>query len=198
MTQGRVAKTTKGERSRVRIIATARDLLAQADLQSLTLDEVADRSGVAKSSVLWHFGSKNGLLLSVVEDVFVQLEQTLITVSENQNEVMSTAERLHELATLLADAMQKTPEANALLIAFMVNQTSDAEILDRIRGMYRQFRNTIQALLADVAGLEQGETAIAILALIDGVYLQWLLDPKQVNLGDSLRAGLSALIRDHN
>jgi len=56
------AKTNRGELSRLRIIKSARMVLAESDLSFLKLDLVAEKSGVAKSSILWHFGSKNGLL----------------------------------------------------------------------------------------------------------------------------------------
>ena len=173
------AKTNRGEQSRLRIIKSARMILAESDLSSLKLDLVAEKSGVAKSSILWHFGSKNGLLLAVVEDIFDGMQQLISKVNLTS---LDRKERLKNAMLLLAEEMQKTPEANALLISFIVNQTLDKTINTHIKEMYDSYRLFIKSVLTS-AGVEVSDLyPSVILAFIDGAFMQWYLQPDKIEL----------------
>ena len=50
-------------------------LLAERGVQGTSLDLLAEAVGVAKSSILWHFGSKEELLLRVTERVFDEVSR---------------------------------------------------------------------------------------------------------------------------
>ncbi len=173
------AKTSRGEQSRLRIIKSTRLILANTDLSSLKLDLVADKSGVAKSSILWHFGSKNGLLLAVVEDIFDGMQQLIAKVSFAAPD---KKERLKSAMMLVAEEMQKTPEANTLLISFIVNQTIDTTINKHIKEMYDSYRLFIKSVLTS-AGVEVSDLyPSVILAFIDGAFMQWYLQPDKIEL----------------
>src|SRR5688572_5070289 len=60
----------RGMRTEAAIVDATLKLLAARGVHGTSLDAVAEEVGVAKSSVLWHFGSKEELLLRVAERVF--------------------------------------------------------------------------------------------------------------------------------
>lgn len=198
MSTPRQAKTEAGERTRRRIIAATRELIGEADLQSLKLDNVAGRIGVAKSSILWYFGSKNGLLLAVVEDIFEDLQAWVLAVEPAE---ASGEAYLRLTLERLAAGFERHPEANALLIAFIVNKTIDPAILARIRELYAGYREVIRRLLAAQGALRDERQVTALLAFIDGAFLQWYLEPATVDLKQLLLSlldsgGLTASIRE--
>lgn len=174
MTDEKRGKTRSGEKSRQRIIAETRTLLAENDLQSLTLDDIARRSGVAKSSILWHFGSKNGLLLAVVDDIFLQMQTWIADIAQNH---LSQQDYLQACVLALADGFEAHPEANALLISFITQKTLDATIRARIQAMYQEYRQFIGTLLTKVDARFGESEAALVLAVIDGAFLQWYLEP---------------------
>jgi len=57
------------EQTRSRVLDTARELLATEGFPSNLVDEVARRSGVARATVYYQFGSKVGLLEAVVGEI---------------------------------------------------------------------------------------------------------------------------------
>jgi len=186
-------KTSRGQRSRARIISTTRQLLADADLSSLKLDAVAEKSGVAKSSVLWHFGSKNGLLLAVVEDIFEGMQQL---IQEMELSDLDKRGRLKKMMLALADEMQRTPEANTLLISFIVNQTLDQTIIAQIKSMYGSYRQFIRRMLESSGVPVDDHLPAVILALIDGAFLQWYLQPDQISLRDLFARSIDLMTLD--
>ena len=54
--------------TRSRILAAARELIAQAE-RGVGVDEIARHAGVAVQSIYDHFGSKGGLLMAVLDEV---------------------------------------------------------------------------------------------------------------------------------
>lgn len=57
----------RGEESRKLILKSAIDNIAISGLGSLTLDRVADKLGVSRGLVVFHFKSKNNLIMEVLE-----------------------------------------------------------------------------------------------------------------------------------
>ena len=54
------------ERSRAKLLAAATELLAEAGPRALTVDNVAERSGVAKSTLYRHWPSRTALMVDVL------------------------------------------------------------------------------------------------------------------------------------
>lgn len=182
--------TIKGEKSRKHIISMTRSFLSTNDLNSLRLDSIAKNSGIAKSSILWHFGSKNGLILAVVEDVFSTI-QTWVMQTDISN--LAKKERLNAYFSALVKGIQQYPEANALLIALITNKSIAEEINDRIKEMYNQYRIFIATILGESNTGKGAKQSAVILAFIDGAFLQWYLQPEEISL-ESLFSSFSEIL----
>jgi AcrR family transcriptional regulator len=63
----------RGERAERLILAAARDLLADGGVQGLTIEGVAARAGVAKTTIYRRWSSKEDLALAVLVDMVAQL-----------------------------------------------------------------------------------------------------------------------------
>lgn len=62
---------------RAQLIAAAITTVNAIGYHRASLSEIAQRAGVAKSAIVYYFSSKEALLLSVLEDVFTHLEDTV-------------------------------------------------------------------------------------------------------------------------
>src|SRR5512147_412367 len=69
------ARQERGVRTEEAILQATLTLLATRGIHGMSLDLLADEVGVAKSSILWHFGSKEELLLRVAERVLDEVAQ---------------------------------------------------------------------------------------------------------------------------
>ena len=61
------ASQTKGERTRAAILDEALRLVSKAGLDGLTIGTLADATGLSKSGLFAHFGSREELLLAVLD-----------------------------------------------------------------------------------------------------------------------------------
>ncbi|MBI3782664.1 MAG: helix-turn-helix transcriptional regulator, partial [Deltaproteobacteria bacterium] len=65
----------RGLRTEAAILDATLRSVATRGVHETSLDAIAAAGGVAKSSILWHFGSKEELLLHVAERAFSFVEQ---------------------------------------------------------------------------------------------------------------------------
>ena len=64
-----VAKHSKGEQTRAAILDQAVDLASRVGLEGLTIGSLAEASGMSKSGLFAHFGSREGLQIATLEHV---------------------------------------------------------------------------------------------------------------------------------
>lgn len=65
-----------------RILATARSSFAQHGFGATSLDALADQLGVRKQTILYHFGSKEGLLYAVIDQAVSTFSDALLGAAE--------------------------------------------------------------------------------------------------------------------
>src|SRR5215213_10046956 len=66
MSPASATATTKGERTRAAILDAALRIVSKAGLGGLTIGTLADATGMSKSGLFAHFGSREELLLAVL------------------------------------------------------------------------------------------------------------------------------------
>ena len=170
-------RTARGEQTRDAILRETAALLGANEPETVTLDRISELVPIAKSSILWHFGSKEQLFLAVVDQVFSELVRSL------DADVPADADRRTRLSSMFdryARFLVENPHINTALFNLMFDRTLGPQVRDRIRDMYRLFRQAIVAQ-ASAGGIPASEDlAAAAVALVDGVFVQWLLDPERV------------------
>ena len=89
----------------------------------------------------------------------------------------------------------------ALLVSFMealAQADRDPELREQLAGMYRNTRRRVAELVAaalDTSPEDARCTAVAswVMAVCDGLSMQWLLDPASTPAGEHLLLGLADL-----
>jgi AcrR family transcriptional regulator len=168
-----------GLRRREQIIDAATAVFAEYGYAGGSLRTIADRVGVSPASVLQHFGSKEGLLMAVLEDwdrhtVEARLtDVTGLDYFRRLPEVMGahlTNRGLLELfSTIAAEASSPSHPAREFI---------QRRYTDNIATLARQLQQAVDA--GDVLPLSPTEIDVEVrlvTAVLDGIGLQWLLDP---------------------
>ncbi|MET0812290.1 MAG: TetR/AcrR family transcriptional regulator [Microbacterium sp.] len=178
------------------ILTSAVEIFGSKGSTNGTLSEVADQVGLTRAGVLHHFGSKENLLLEVLAfrdraDVAELAEQHIPGGPELF---------LHLVRTAFANARRPgIVQAFTVLSAESVTEGHPARAFFDER--YTTLRGEIGeafALLCAQEGVTEAVTvdaaSAAILAVMDGLQLQWLLDPDRVELGEASEFAIRAIV----
>ncbi|MDR6416789.1 helix-turn-helix domain-containing protein [Pseudarthrobacter sulfonivorans] len=65
---GPAAERRDAARNRERLLTAARELIAECGVEALTMDGLAERAGVGKGTVFRRFGSRTGLMMTLLSD----------------------------------------------------------------------------------------------------------------------------------
>ena len=183
-------------RTEAAILEATMRLLAARGVHGTSLDAVAEAAGVAKSSVLWHFGSKEELLLRVAEHVFDEVARGPV----REILALPTIEE-RDVATwrFFSETLHQRPELRRL-IPYLIFESVEGrpELRDRLQQLYRGIRELYESGLREVvADAEQRRRLATIsIATFDGLFLQWLLEPEAVDL-DALHRELRQSWEQH-
>jgi AcrR family transcriptional regulator len=182
-----------GRLRREEILRAASDLFAEHGYRGASLALIAERVGMSTPGLLHHFPTKEHLLIDLLA---LRHEQDSERVRK-----LGTAHggRLLDALLELAAKNAATPGLVRLFTVLAAESVDDGHPgHEWFVGRYRETRRSVcemlrdeqqRGLIRDDADIEL--TAAQILAMFDGVQLQWLLDPDAVDLvgtlGDYLR-----------
>ena len=172
-------RKARGEASRHAIIEAAIAGIAGQGIAGATLEVVARRAGVSKPLLLFHFGSKDGLLVAVLEHMGALYARGWDAVLASPG----LAARPRLLALLEHDIGFVARERDVVAVWHAVWGDAGCSRLYRTLGTPRdrRYRNDLDGLLRELAdGRDEGRvTALAkgLDAMLFGFWSQQLSDP---------------------
>ncbi|MCY3632003.1 MAG: TetR/AcrR family transcriptional regulator [bacterium] len=149
--------------TRDRILQAATEVIKQEGVSSLTLDKVAARAGVSKGGFLYHFGSKDALIVGLLNQVMGVLDHELNVLAEG----IDAPQGAFALA-YLDYVREPTQAATDTAVSILAAAAVDDDLLDSTRATFQRW----QERLRHDDGLDEVE---ALLARIVGDGL-WLID----------------------
>jgi AcrR family transcriptional regulator len=182
VTAGR-SNTERSEDARARVLAAAMRALAANGYQGSSLASIAADAGLTVPGLLHHFPSKNDLLVALLE------ERDRLEEGRNHLEDARGFEALDRLLAL-AERNKRTPEV-VRAFTVLVGESVGAEHPARrwAQERYPRFQSDIAHALR--RGVEDGEiradadldaVAAEIVAMLDGLQVQWVLNPSRIDM----------------
>jgi AcrR family transcriptional regulator len=149
-----------GVHTRTRIQQVALELFTERGYEATSLREIAERLGVTKAALYYHFHTKDEIVQSIIDDQVAQLDALIAWGEEQQPTVETRREFVHRYADLLQGGQHVK-----VMRLFERNQSS---MLKRQAGATMRDRMmAVQRLLcaADDAPAQQLRRSLAIMAL---------------------------------
>jgi AcrR family transcriptional regulator len=188
----------KGERRRAQIIQAAFQAFGAVGYRNASMLQLAADCGVSRAGLLHHFPTKEALLEAVLAQRELQDDATFFPTAEAvQDGLMFFASMIR----LVAHNQANPGIVN--LFAVLSAEASDpshpahAYFVTR----YERTRAATQRAIDDLAArgllrehVDPADAAIDIIALMDGLQIQWLLAPGRVDMPARLRARLRDII----
>jgi AcrR family transcriptional regulator len=181
---------TRGEESKEAILAAARQLFAKRGYRGTSLASIAEAAGLSQPGLLHHYPSKDALLLAVLasrdsEGSRISMPRpdapsigiidglaALVAHNESQPEVVAL------FSMLLGEAVAADHPAHEYFV----------QRYERIRTNFIQLLRQAQAAHELAPGIDPDALANVLIAVLDGLQFQWLLDPSV-----DMSAGYAAL-----
>ncbi|WP_026875136.1 TetR/AcrR family transcriptional regulator [Jiangella gansuensis] len=177
------------------LLAAAKRLLAEKGYAHITARDLVASSGTNLASIGYHFGSKDALLNAAVLDSFDDWDDE-IQAAMDQHAGDTPVDRLEGFLTGLVGGLERSrPIAVASVHAYAQFEYV-AELRDQLSEKYESARNELAQLLFDDQEVDD-ETARTVgslaLCMINGMVLQWLIDPDRAPTPADLAAALRRL-----
>lgn len=186
---------TKGARTKQRIVDGALELFASSGFHAVSVRDIAAHVGLSHVAVLQHFdGGKDELLIQVLRRRDEREAELQATERASTGDVVGFVRRL-----LGREVAQ--PELVSLYVKMASEATSaDHPAHDYFVERYHQVRASaahgFRAYLAqhpEVPPFDVDLVARQAIALIDGIQVQWLLEPERIDMVETLVAWLATL-----
>jgi AcrR family transcriptional regulator len=179
-----------GER-RQEILTAALEVFAERGYHGASLAAVAERVGLTQQGVLHYFPSKDVLLREVLR---LRDEMDVRVMTATSNGRLADIERLVAYNTTRAGLVQSF----AVLSAESVTEDHPARefFTERYRQVRSELARLIRAELGDPvpSGVSAADAAALLVAVMDGLQQQWLLEPDAVDM-PALVAAFNQLLR---
>lgn len=161
-----------------------------------TLQDIADQVGMTHAGILHHFGSKDQLLL----DVLIHRDETDVAHLEGQHIPDGAALFRHLVKTAFLNA-QRAGIVQAYAVLSAESVTDDHPGREFFEKRYRNLRGEVSQafrVMCAEKGVENpanvANASAAILAVMDGLQVQWLLDPAAIDLGEASQFAIEAIV----
>lgn len=164
------------------------------------LDEIAARAGASKGAVYWYFENKRALFLAVVMEELSRLTKYLEAVVTGGGQ--SAVARIEAFIVANLSYYADHPEFCNLIKVFNApggpGLDMDVEVI--VSEDYRRLRTIVDTLLQEGiqrGELEPGRAAVAapmLIAMLDGLMFQWVLEPQAVPLRELASRVASAFL----
>lgn len=186
----------RGAQSRKAIVAAALEVFAVRGFRSGALAEIADRVGLTPAAILYHFGSKDALLVAVIAERDRRATDELARAPDGGSGLASLRGVMS-----IAELLEREPGLAALHTVLQVESFDrDAPAHDYFLERSRVVRAMVEEILVDAQ--EAGEVrpdvdcaakACEFVAFQEGASVMWLLDDS-LSIVDLYRSYVDAFI----
>jgi AcrR family transcriptional regulator len=187
------------ENHRERLVQGAMRCLREKGYARTTARDIAAASKSNLGSIGYHFGSKEALLNEAIRDGFAEWTAQLGSIAF-ADEGATPLQRGRASWVALTESFE---EHRPLIVAFveaLAQSVRSDELRAQLADIYEEGRAAVTQLVeaslgeAEIDGEQSRAVASFMIAVCDGLLLQWLVDPERAPSGEELTAGLDAAL----
>lgn len=171
----------KSSLTREKILSVTRTLMTEKGVKQTTLADISRAAEISQGTLFYYYKSKDDLIYDILEQHFSALTDSIIASIPRYKNIDGERLLRGSLEKLIKD--QDTSRMNIYL--FQEAMLDDSDIKDRFITKYQTWRELIARQISTLFGVNEPADLTAlggmILATIDGLTIQYLLDPGSVD-----------------
>ena len=170
---------------KTQIVQAALEVFVEKGYDAANVSDVAQKAGVSQGTIYHYFPSKDELLWAAyeaweVQSLYGEIQQALDASS-------SPTEQLRMLAQTVGERMTQAAAMLPANVEFWSHLSRNEAVRQGFQRLFATLRGRLASIIQE--GIAQGEfievnaeeTASLLIAAYDGLILQWLADPQQVD-----------------
>ena len=186
------------EERKSQILDAAMDTFSEMGFHKARMSDIAETSGLSKGSLYWYFDSKDSIILSLLDRVFVpEIKDFNILLKDPR----SAESRLASYIDRVSDDMVKMLKWMPLFYDFLALAFRQELVKKAISRYYKKQMEILVDLIQQ--GIDSGEflvedpeeAAIALGSILEGTVILWLYDPENIDVKHNLRTSANLLIQ---
>jgi len=175
----RMSKPDVAAERKDQIVRATVECITKHGYHNFSMQDVARTAGVSKGIIHYYFLNKDDLMMSVLDRVAGDIERVL---AADMNTLTDPVKKLHIFITVCFDVVRSTKEYYQVNMDFWTQINQKKEVRQVISRHYAKFRDSCAVVIRE--GVDKGVfkktdplmMASNVIALIDGISLQWLFD----------------------
>ena len=178
------------------ILEAAAEIFGSKGYTNGTLSDIAEQVNMTHPGILHHFGSKDQLLMEVLRF----RDETDVQNLAGQH-IPDGIEFFRHLVTTAFTNAQRAGIVQAFVVLSAESVTDDHParefFMDRYRTLRAEARHAFEVMCAERGQVPPETVALAssaILAVMDGLQVQWLLEPTEVQLAKASEFAIEAIV----
>lgn len=180
------------------IVRATVDCISKFGYHNFSMQDVARTAGVSKGIIHYYFLNKDELMMSVLDKVAGDIEQVL---QSDMATIEDPFQKVEIFVNVCFDVVRSTREYYQVNMDFWTQINQKDDVRKVIARHYAKFRETAATVVRH--GVQTGkfrqvdpvQYGSYIIAVIDGLSLQWLFDEKVFNYEEMVKVARSLIIK---
>jgi TetR/AcrR family fatty acid metabolism transcriptional regulator len=185
------------EERQKQILEAAITEFAQHGFHETRMEDIARASGLSKGAVYLYYKSKDAIIAALLRTLFAWELRGARAIVDGEG---SATDRLLALTRMFADEIDRMVVAMPILLEFYAVAFRQSAVREHLGQMYDEFRGPLATLIQQ--GIERGEfrpvepdeVALTWIALIEGLTLLWVVNPRGIAWRERADAAVHLLL----
>jgi AcrR family transcriptional regulator len=144
--RGEFDRSARKAATRARLLEAAAHIYAARGFGGATLDDVAEEAGLTKGAVYDHFGSKDNLLVALIEEHLAAEIAAQVALFDRDE---TTWKRPFNGSDRWMAELDETPEAFRLLVEFWLAASRDERLRQRVASGFEAVRQMFAGFISE-------------------------------------------------
>ena len=195
-----MTKHKSADERTAQILDAARACFIERGYFATKMDEIAQRAGLSKGGVYFHFESKKDIFRDLVEQDYHRTQTFLEGVAQQHGSFLDKLGHIGQYFTSIFEG----PDNPRFLVVTMEMTLRDAEIAKLYDKIQCSYIETIEAMIeegmrrGELKRVEPGVIAFLLKALLDGIQQSYLEHERAYNPADLIESALDLIMSGLN